>query len=92
METSLKSVSYTSSRLGVSPFTVRRLVDLGAVRAVHVGARLLIPTEEIERVIAHGAGKPRARWGKVRKPATHRHRSAAEPTRTALEGKPGVPQ
>lgn len=59
METSLTSVSYASKRLGVSPFTVRRLIDAGALKAVHVGARVLIPAAEIERVIERGAGMPR---------------------------------
>ncbi len=64
METSLKSVSYASKRLGVSPFTIRRLIDTGALKAVHVGARVLIPTAEIERVVERGAGTPRPPRGR----------------------------
>jgi len=57
----LKSVTFAATRLGVSPFTVRRLIDAGAVRAVHVGARILIPVAEIDRVVSEGAGRPRTR-------------------------------
>lgn len=61
METSLISVSQGAKRLGVSAFTIRRFIETGELRAVHVGARILIPTVEIERVIAHGVGRPRPR-------------------------------
>jgi excisionase family DNA binding protein len=56
----LNSVSKTAKTWGVSPFTVRRLIAAGEVKAVHVGARVLIPTTEVDRVIAHGIGKPRS--------------------------------
>lgn len=45
----------------VSPFTLRRLIVAGYVRSVTIGARRLIPVEEIERVLREGAGKPRRR-------------------------------
>ena len=61
MESSLHSVASAARRFGVSPFTVRRLIEAGDLKAVHVGARLLIPTQEIERVVTHGAGQPRTR-------------------------------
>ena len=61
MQTTLQSVSAAAKQFGVSSFTVRRLIDAGELKAVNVGARVLIPTSEIERVIAHGAGRPRAR-------------------------------
>ena len=64
METILQSVSTTAKQLGVSPFTVRRLIDAGELKAVNVGARVLIPMSEIERVMVHGAGRPRARRGR----------------------------
>jgi len=45
-------------RVGV---TVRGLADADALKTVAVGARRLIPSSEIERVVASGAGKPRER-------------------------------
>jgi excisionase family DNA binding protein len=48
-------------RLGVSVFTIRRLADSGELKTVHVGARRLVPLSEVARVVATGAGKPRAR-------------------------------
>lgn len=53
----LNSVHDTSKRLGVSSFTVRRLIKTKQLRAVRVGKRVLIPTAELARVIAEGCGK-----------------------------------
>jgi excisionase family DNA binding protein len=57
----LKSLSESAELLGVSIFTLRRLIDRGAVRSVTVGARRLIHVSEIERITTHGAGVPRSR-------------------------------
>ncbi len=61
MSANLIAISATARLLGVSPFTVRRLIAAGEIRAVNVGARRLIPAAEVERVVLHGAGKPRKR-------------------------------
>ena len=58
---SLSSISVTAKTLGVSTFTIRRLIAAGDVKAVHVGARIMIPKTEVDRVIAHGVGKRRVR-------------------------------
>jgi excisionase family DNA binding protein len=42
--------------LGVSLWTVRRLVLSGDIRSVNVGARKLISKDEIERIVAVGVG------------------------------------
>ena len=59
-----ESVRSASPILGVSVFTIRRLIKAGEIRAVHVGARVLVPAAEIERVANHGVGV--ARVGKPR--------------------------
>jgi excisionase family DNA binding protein len=51
----LKSLREAAAVLGISIFTLRRLIDSGAIRSVKVGARRLVPVEEIERVATHGA-------------------------------------
>jgi excisionase family DNA binding protein len=51
----LKGLREAAELLGVSIFTLRRLIDGGAIRSVKLGARRLIPVAEIERVAAHGA-------------------------------------
>ena len=61
MSANLIAISAAARLFGVSPFTVRRLIAAGEIRAVNVGARRLIPATEVERVILHGAGKPRMR-------------------------------
>jgi excisionase family DNA binding protein len=57
MENRLRSIDETSERIGVSPFTTRRLIKAKQLRAVRVGKRVLVPQSEIERVIAEGCGK-----------------------------------
>ena len=57
----LFSVGDAAAAWNVSTFTVRRLIEAGAVRAVHVGARVLIPKTEVERAITQGVGKARRR-------------------------------
>jgi len=61
----LLSLGEASDLLGVSVFTLRRLIDRGAIRAVNVGARRLISAAEVQRVSLNGAGKPRARKPEV---------------------------
>lgn len=52
--TKLLSVNETSRVLGVSTFTVRRLVKGGKLRSVRVGKRLLLPETEVARVSTEG--------------------------------------
>jgi excisionase family DNA binding protein len=63
----LLSLKEASEALGVSIFTLRRLVDDGSIRAINISARRLISAEEVQRVVANGAGKPRARNSRIRK-------------------------
>jgi len=55
-EDSLVSVVEVAKRLSVSPYTVRRLIEAGEIRAVRVGKRILIATSEVDRIIEHGCG------------------------------------
>ena len=50
----LNSIDVVAERLGVSVFTVRRLIKSGALKSVHVGRRLLISQATVEQVIEHG--------------------------------------
>jgi excisionase family DNA binding protein len=59
----LRSINESATRLGVSPFTVRRLVKAGRLKAVRVGRRVLVSDTEIGRVMEEGcpvAQEPRA--------------------------------
>lgn len=51
----------TAVQVGVSTYTLRRLADKGYLRTVTIGARRLIPAEEVERLVREGAGQPRRR-------------------------------
>ena len=53
----LSSIKETSKRLGVSPFTVRRLIGSGALKAVRIARRVMIPQSAIEHAIQHGCEK-----------------------------------
>jgi excisionase family DNA binding protein len=66
MGASLQGIKEAAQQLGVSPFSVRRLIASGCIRSVTIGARRLIPAHEIERVAREGAGTPRARKGASR--------------------------
>jgi excisionase family DNA binding protein len=65
MSTNLIGVAEAARLLGVSTFTIRRLANAGALKTVNIGARRLVPSTEVERVAATGAGKPRG--GKSRR-------------------------
>ena len=53
------SIAEVARVLGVSVFTVRRLIKAGEIRAVNVGARVVVASVEVERVMAQGAGQGR---------------------------------
>lgn len=54
MEGILQSIKASATRLGVSPFTVRRLVKTGKLKAVRLGRRVLVSDEEISRIMREG--------------------------------------
>lgn len=56
MKAVLRSIQFSADALGVSHYTIRRLIDAGEIQAVHIGARRLVPEDEIERVASQGTG------------------------------------
>jgi len=54
MSDSLNNLRQSSERLGVSIFTIRRLIKSGSLKAVYVARRILIPESEIQRVCSQG--------------------------------------
>jgi excisionase family DNA binding protein len=62
----LRSLREAAEALGVSIFTLRRLIDQGAIKAINVSARRLVSASEIERVATQGAGTPRVRKSRRR--------------------------
>ncbi len=59
MSATLQGIAEAARELGVSPYSVRRLIKAGHIRSVTIGARRLIPVVEIERVCREGVGTPR---------------------------------
>lgn len=51
----LLSVDDTAHTLGVCPRFIRILAARGELRVVRLGRRMLVPREEVERVVAEGA-------------------------------------
>jgi hypothetical protein len=47
---------------GVSNWTWRRLADRGIIRTIYIGARRLVPNDEVERIQREGV--PRKRGAK----------------------------
>ncbi len=52
---SLTSIESCAIRLSISPWTVRRWIQDGKIKSNKLGARRLIPTTEIERLIRESA-------------------------------------
>ena len=59
MSGQLVGLSEAAKTLGVSVYTIRRLVARGDVAAVNVGARRLVPVSEVERIVQRGIGRAR---------------------------------
>lgn len=54
MDERLNGLTETAERLGVSIFTIRRLIKDGSLRAVRVSRRVLVPESEVLRTCAEG--------------------------------------
>jgi excisionase family DNA binding protein len=48
----LKSIDEAAGLLGISPWTVRAYVREGKLKPVRLGRRVLLPEEELERLVA----------------------------------------
>lgn len=56
----LVPVKNAAQRLGISIWTLRKKAYIGKIRSVKIGAKLLIPESEIERLITEGMRPRRA--------------------------------
>jgi excisionase family DNA binding protein len=52
----LHGIREAAARIGVSPWTARRLIRRGDLRSVRVGRRVLVAESEILQVIRRGCG------------------------------------
>jgi excisionase family DNA binding protein len=59
-------INQAAETLGVSVFTIRRLIAARSLRSVSVGKRRLIPQSEVERVLANGCPLPSSEDGAER--------------------------
>lgn len=53
----LSSIQIAAKRLGVSTFTVRRLIKVGALKYVRISRRVMVPESAIENAIENGCGR-----------------------------------
>ena len=56
---SLFAIRELAERWGISPYTVRRLIDKGELHSVTIGARRLVPLAEVTRAEQFGLGVSR---------------------------------
>lgn len=54
--TKMLPLNRVADALGVSIFTVRRLVDSNSISAVRIGGRVMVSSVEVERVQREGTG------------------------------------
>jgi excisionase family DNA binding protein len=54
----LMPVEAVAKALGVSVYTVRRLVASGAIESVRIGARVMVSSAVVERVQSQGVSAP----------------------------------
>jgi excisionase family DNA binding protein len=59
----LNSIESGAKTLGISPWTARARIRRGDIRVVRIGRRVLIPSEELRRIIEHGLPSQKAEKG-----------------------------
>ena len=64
MTETLQPVKDAARQLGISVWTLRKKAYDGEVASVKIGAKLLIPESEIERLIREGTRARRSRSGR----------------------------
>lgn len=60
-ERQLFDAAALAQRWGVSPFSVRRLMKIGSLHSITIGARRMVPLGEVQRAEQYGVGQPRTR-------------------------------
>lgn len=58
-ERKLLSIERLAERWDLSKYSVRRLIVQGELKSITIGARRLVPLNEIERAEQFGVGRPR---------------------------------
>ena len=70
LDTTLHDLFTAARMLGsISPWTLRKHIAQGTVKATRLGRRVFVPGEEIERIRAQGLPSlrpARARWARTR--------------------------
>lgn len=57
----LMALGEVAEKLGVHTNTVRRLVDEDEIKGVRIAGRVMVPSDEVERVLKEGAGSSKRR-------------------------------
>jgi hypothetical protein len=61
---SVFGLAWVAKRLGISPFTLRRLADAGHVKTIYLGGRRMVRLEELVRIETYGCGGRKNRAAK----------------------------
>lgn len=59
-----QSLQEFADTLAVSHLTVYRLAEAGKIKTIYIGARRVVPPQEVQRILAEGVPKPRSRRAK----------------------------
>lgn len=66
MSENLHPVKSAAQKLGISIWTARKMAYTGEIASVKIGAKLLIPDSELERIVREGMRPRRAQAAEAR--------------------------
>lgn len=79
----LHGIDDAATALGVSTYSIRRLIAAKQIKSVNIGARVMISTEEIERIQRDGVGIRRVRTNGAGTPAAAREQASRKTKRAS---------
>ena len=62
-----QSLQEFAVNLAVSPLSVYRLAEAGKIKTIYIGARRVVPPDEVRRILREGVPQPRPRRAKKAK-------------------------
>jgi len=63
----LLPIDAVAEALGVSRYTVRRLIESEAIKSVRIAARVMVANTEVERILREGCGTSKRRRQRERR-------------------------
>jgi excisionase family DNA binding protein len=63
----LVPVNEVAKRTAASAVKIRRLIKGGEIRIVRIGSRVMVPSDELDRILIEGVGSPRKQAARRRR-------------------------